>query len=436
MTSLEIGAVVLATVTGGVGVGATGRIATGSPLVTGDFMASGVVPRREGTDNEPVLRPANLAARAVVLALTGMVTFTAGEPGRAGLAAQVLAMAVAAVLLAWRVLAELRARVWVWYARLLPYALAGVILTSGIASATRTGGMFNLLGASATLWAGTSTNRAAGYALTGLGIAATEATAAAVGAGAMVMIQYPLGLVLGLVLGRNLRVSRARAEHSGVLLAQAGQLRAEQAQVAALDERARIAREIHDVLAHSLGALGLQIQVARAILTERHDEEKADGILRQAQRMADDGLTETRRAIQALRGQTLPLPEELAELSAEHELRHGAAVNFTVSGEPRPLPADAQVAITRTAQEALVNAAKHAPGQPVGIRLDYRAGTTALTVRNQLADNGPAGQGARFATANGGYGLAGMRERLLLLDGTLAAGPDGGEWAVIATVPR
>jgi signal transduction histidine kinase len=221
-----------------------------------------------------------------------------------------------------------------------------------------------------------------------------------------------------------------------VLLAQAGRLREEQAQVAALDERARIAREIHDVLAHSLGALGLQIQVARAILAERHDEEKTDEILGQAQRMADDGLTETRRAIQALRGQTLPLPEGLAELGVDHELRHGMAVDVTISGEPRTLPADAQVAIIRAAAEALVNAAKHAPGQPVGMTLDYRSGSVALTVRNHLGDGAAAGRGTRFATANGRYGLAGMRERLLLLDGTLAAGPDGSDWAVTATVPR
>ncbi|HEY2239205.1 MAG TPA: sensor histidine kinase, partial [Streptosporangiaceae bacterium] len=149
-----------------------------------------------------------------------------------------------------------------------------------------------------------------------------------------------------------------------------------------------------------------------------------------------DGLTETRRAIEALRGQALPLPEGLAELSTDHELRHGVAVRFAISGESRLLPPEAQVAITRTAAEALVNAAKHAPDQPVEISLDYRPGTTSLIVRNHLGTGAPAGRGARFATANGNYGLAGLRERLLLLDGTLAAGPDGRQWAVTATVPQ
>jgi signal transduction histidine kinase len=401
-----------------------------------NLTASGTAARWGGRDNEPVLQGANFAVRAGLLVLTGAVAFTGGWPGRAGLAAQVVAFAIAAVLLAGWVPAGRGAAVRVRYAPLLPYALAAMIVTCGIASVTRSGGLFNLLGALAALSAGAETSLVAGCVITGLGIAATEVTGAAVGAGAPVMIGYPLGLLLGLLLGRNLRASRLQAEQSAALLAQAGQLRAEQAQVAALDERARIAREIHDVLAHSLGALGLQIQVARAILAERHDEEKTDEILSQAQRMADDGLTETRRAIQALRGQALPLPEGLADLSADHEFRHGTAVSFAVSGESRPLPADAQVAITRTAQEALVNAAKHAPGQPVEIRLDYRGGATSLTVRNHLGDNVAAGRGGRFATANGRYGLAGMSERLLLLDGTLTAGPDGGQWAVIATVPQ
>jgi signal transduction histidine kinase len=392
--------------------------------------------RREPGDNERVLQTANFAARTLLLVLTGAVAFTTGWPGRAGLAAQITALAVAAVLLAWWVPGGRRPPLRARYAPLLPYGLAAMILTCGIASVTRTGAMFNLLGASAAVSAGSGTGTMAGYVLTGLGIGATDVTGAVADAGATAMIVYPLSLILGLILGRYVHASQAQAEQSAVLLAQASQLRDEQAQVAALDERARIAREIHDVLAHSLGALGLQIQVARAILTERHDEEKADEVLAQAQRMADDGLTETRRAIQALRGQLLPLPERLAELSADHELRHGAAVIFTVSGKPRLLPADSQIAVTRTAQEALVNAAKHAPGRPIEISLDYHGGGTTLTVRNHLGDDAAAGRGARFATANGRYGLAGMRERLLLLGGALAAGPDGSEWAVIATVPQ
>jgi signal transduction histidine kinase len=387
-------------------------------------------------DNERVLQVANFVVRAGLLVLTAAVTFSTGWPGRAGLAAQVAALVITAVLLAGWVPSSRRPPLRLRYPALLPYGLAVMIIACGIASATRNGGVFNLLAASAAFSAGSDTDPRTGYTVTGLGVAATELAAAVTGAGLGVMLGSPLGLILGLVVGRNLRASRVQAEQSAALLAQADQLREEQARVAALDERARIAREIHDVLAHSLGALGLQIQVARAILTERHDEDRAAEALRQAQRMADDGLTETRRAIEALRGQALPLPEGLADLSADHQLRHGVAVSFTTSGESRLLPADAQVAMTRTAAEALVNAAKHAPDQPIEISLDYRPGHTSLTVRNQLSAAAPAGRGARFATANGHYGLAGLRERLLLLHGTLAAGPDGGQWAVTATVPQ
>jgi signal transduction histidine kinase len=383
-----------------------------------------------------VLQVVSFTVRAGLLVLTVTVAFTSGWPGPAGLAAQVIALAISVVLLAWWVPADRGAPLRVRYAPLLPYCLAAMIISCGIASATRAGPVFNVLGSLAAFSAASDTSPAAGYAVTGLGIAATEVTVIAAGTGTEAMIKYPLILVIGLAIGSSLRASRVQAEQAAVLLAQAGRLREEQAQVAALDERARIAREIHDVLAHSLGALGLQIQVARAVLTQRHDEAETDELLARAQRMADDGLTETRRAIQALRGQTLPLPEELAELCTDHQLCHGTPVRFTVSGEPRLLPADAQVAMTRTAQEALVNAAKHAVGQLVEISLDYRGGSTALTVRNQLDDRAAKGRGVRFATANGGYGLAGMRERLLLLDGTLTAGTDGGEWVVTATVPQ
>jgi signal transduction histidine kinase len=152
--------------------------------------------------------------------------------------------------------------------------------------------------------------------------------------------------------------------------------------------------------------------------------------------MATDGLGETRRAVHALRGDTLPLPEGLAELSAAHQRRHGARVSFEVTGAPRSLPPDAGLAITRTAQEALVNTAKHAPHQPVQISLDYAKDSTSLKVVNHLGENGHDADEAGLATVNGRYGLTGLRERLLLLDGTLSAGRTGGDWVVVAEVPQ
>jgi signal transduction histidine kinase len=252
-------------------------------------MAFGAASRRGSGDNGRVPRVVNFTVRAGLLMLTVAVAFISGWPGPAGLAAQIVALAISVVLVGWWAPIDRIAPVRVRYAPLLPYGLAAMIISCGIASATRAGEMFNVLGSIAALSAGSDTGPAAGYAITGLGIAAAEVTVIAAGAGANEMIKYPLALAIGLVIGSSLRASRAQAEQSAALLAQAEQLRAEQAQVAALDERGRIAREIHDVLAHSLGALSLQIQVARAILAERHDEERADEILSQAQRMATTG---------------------------------------------------------------------------------------------------------------------------------------------------
>ncbi|HWN60706.1 MAG TPA: two-component sensor histidine kinase, partial [Streptosporangiaceae bacterium] len=97
---------------------------------------------------------------------------------------------------------------------------------------------------------------------------------------------------------------------------------------------------------------------------------------------------------------------------------------------------EAGLALTRTTQEALVNAAKHAPHQPVGIRLDYAGAHTSLAVTNHLGDDVLGDHEPELATVNGGYGLAGMRERLLLVKGTLSAGQNGSNWVVMAKVPQ
>ena len=186
------------------------------------------------------------------------------------------------------------------------------------------------------------------------------------------------------------------------------------------------------MLAHSLGALGIQIQAARAVLTDHGDIDRAGEILAAAQRMAAEGLVETRRAVHALRADTLPLDEELARVSDTHAQRYHVAASFDIGGVPAPLPPDATVALLRIAQESLVNAAKHAAGQGVAVRLDYPDADVRLTVRNDLAPAPPGGRApprasarrwTRVNTVNGGYGLTGMRERLRLLNGTLAGGP-------------
>lgn len=377
----------------------------------------------------PAMRVANLVVRTLVLALVGAFVFTSPWPGGSRGGLEVVAFVAAAILLVLWVPVDRAAPGERRRSATLPWALASITLLCGAASAVPTGGMFVLLGITATISAGGDVGVAVGLLVLGLGIAGTEAAGLALDASTSTTVEYPILLVLGFVLGRNLQAHRLRAEQSE-------RLRDKQATLATLDERARIAREIHDVLAHSLGALAVQIQVARAVLTDTHDESRTVALLDQAHRMATDGLQETRRAVHALRGETIPLPEGLAELSEVHRLRHGTAVSVRVTGDVQPLSPDVALALTRTAQEALVNTAKHAPRQRVAVCLDFGEACTSLVVRNRLEDVGDPGTRPRFATVDGHHGLAGLRERLLLLHGTLTAGVQGDDWVLAAQVPR
>jgi signal transduction histidine kinase len=286
----------------------------------------------------------------------------------------------------------------------------------------------------AAIMAGTDLGEASAIAVASAGILPILIVGSLVGSGLGTLAGYPLLVVACLLTGRNRRGYRIQAEQSAALLEQHKQIQAEQRRADVLDERNRIAREIHDVLAHSLGALGIQIQAAKAMLTDHRDIDHAVEALTTAQRMAADGLTETRRAVHALRVDTLPLADELKDVVETHRQRYRVPVTFETSGTSRPLPPDASLALLRAGQEALVNAAKHASGQPVEVSLDYADDVVRLTVVNHDAD-GAARDEAKGPTSAGGYGLTGMRERLRLLNGTLQAGPCDDEWVVTAELP-
>jgi signal transduction histidine kinase len=330
--------------------------------------------------------------------------------------------------------------------------LTGVLALTTVLSASLApvgdGGAMIALAVMAVVEAGTEVRISSGWAVFGAGVAAAAGGAVVVDAAVERTLGVVGGLAVGLLIGFNRRAYRVRAEQSAALLARTEQLRAERHRGAVLDERARLAREIHDVLAHSLGALGIQIQAARALLEAGTaapagpsvDVARVDAVLATAQRMASDGLNETRRAVHALRSDRRSLGEELTATAVAHEERHGTQVTVHVTGEPGPLPPDQTLALLRTAQESLVNAAKHAPGRPVSVALAYGREDVAMTVVNPLdapaapapGPGGGAGPGGApggrtpaapaMSTVDGGYGLTGMRERLLLLGGTLTAG--------------
>jgi signal transduction histidine kinase len=373
--------------------------------------------------------------RVAAFIAIGAFTFAAKQPHSDQLAVEIAAFALSGLAVAVWAVSDRSAPARSRSARWLPVALGAITLASGGTSMTTSGGPLIGLALIAMLSAGSDAGITAGWTVLGVGVLAIETGGLVCRNGSWSLAGYPLFLLIALLVGRNRRAYRVQAEQAAALVARADELRAEQHRVDVLDERARIAREIHDVLAHSLGALGVQIQVARAVLKDTDDRRRTLELLDDAQRMASEGLTETRRAVLALRSDTPPLPEVLAELAATHQLRHQAPVTLEVNGEPRSLALEADLALTRTAQEALVNSAKHAPSAAVDLRLDYGADGTVLTATNELSEPAPTATTA-FESVNGGYGLTGMRERLLLLGGSLRAGPDSGRWVVTAQVPK
>jgi signal transduction histidine kinase len=214
------------------------------------------------------------------------------------------------------------------------------------------------------------------------------------------------------------------------------QLRAAQAGLAArarAEERNRIARELHDVIAHTLTVLLLHVSSAR--LAVEHDLADAGRALAEAERLGQESLAEVRRTVGMLHqdGGTVPDPEGpaaplpaadgVAALVARFRSA-GADVTLTVDGDPGRLPATTGLAVYRIVQEALTNAAKHAPGAPTAVRLAVAADAVRLAV-DSAAQPG----------AGTGMGLLSMRERAESLGGRCQAGPGGRGWLVQATLP-
>ncbi|MER5260221.1 histidine kinase [Streptomyces sp. NPDC002855] len=231
-------------------------------------------------------------------------------------------------------------------------------------------------------------------------------------------------IVVGLALaGYTLRLDADTRGNAQRLLAQERAARAAEAETAALAERARIAREIHDVLAHSLSAQLVHLEAARLLI---EGDATRDQILERvvaARSMAREGLAETRQALSALRGEMTPVEDFLRELVVSDK------ASVSVTGARRALPAEASQAVRRVAQEALTNVRKHAPGAKVFVRLAYEEGEVTLDIR----DSG--GSPGELAASGAGYGLLGMRERAELLGGSLTAGPGEEGFIVTLKVP-
>ncbi|MET9657456.1 histidine kinase [Streptomyces sp. NPDC006510] len=262
--------------------------------------------------------------------------------------------------------------------------------------------------------------------------AGLPATAVALGAYAAVNTDGWLSTAMSTV-GLSLAgyVLRLDAEARGSaqrLLVQERAARAAEAETAALDERARIAREIHDVLAHSLSAQLVHLEAARLLIEREPAGEFRDRVLERvvaARSMAREGLVETRQALSALRGEVSPVEDFLRQLVAADPAQ------VSVAGEQRTLTAEASQTVRRVAQEALTNVRKHAPGARVLVLLEYLPGEVALEVR----DSGGRRPEGELSGSGSGYGLLGMRERAELMGGTLEAGPGEEGFVVSLRVP-
>jgi signal transduction histidine kinase len=197
--------------------------------------------------------------------------------------------------------------------------------------------------------------------------------------------------------------------------------RADHAESAAAAERGRVARDLHDVLAHSLSALAIQLEGARLLARSRNADPELIGAVDRAHHLAAGGLAEARQAIGALHGDELPGPERLRELAEGFADHSHIGCDLHITGAPGQQSSEARLALYRTAQEALTNVRKHSAAERVEVRLDYAADGTTLVVQD-FGSLAPVAVGAPSANG-GGYGLSGMRERAELLGGKLSAGP-------------
>ncbi|MBU2666618.1 sensor histidine kinase [Actinoplanes bogorensis] len=228
----------------------------------------------------------------------------------------------------------------------------------------------------------------------------------------------------------NAKLAEALKENAGLH----AQLLAQAREAGVLDERQRMAGEIHDVLAQGLTGIVTQLEAADAAATRPADWQRHLG---NAKRLARDSLTEARRSVQALRPQTLDanaLPEAIGDLVTDWARVHEVVAELITTGTPRPLVPEIETTLLRTAQEALANVARHADAGRVALTLSYMEDVVTLDVR----DDGDGFDPSLPAVLNdqGGYGLSAMRERLARIAGSLEVESEPGSGtALSACVP-
>jgi signal transduction histidine kinase len=230
----------------------------------------------------------------------------------------------------------------------------------------------------------------------------------------------------GTVVGVSRRQTLERAANAAVVQVTEAKADAERARAELLDGRNHLARELHDVLAHTLSALSLQLEALDVLLTTGSSPAEVREQLDSTKRLVREGMDEARGAVRALREDADPLEEQLSRLAEDRQ------AGMHVSGQPRQLSPDVTLTLYRVAQEALTNVVKHAPGQLAQIELGFADDRVSLSVSNPRSGSA---NGSWLKDSGAGYGLQGIRERILLLGGRVDVGPTTDGWLVHAEVP-
>jgi signal transduction histidine kinase len=249
------------------------------------------------------------------------------------------------------------------------------------------------------------------------------------------LLSIEFGVLVALLGGLNRRQQRLAEAQSRTLLEERVAIREEQARAELLAARQAVSRDIHDVLAHSLGGLVIQLDAVEALLEAGRTADAATRV-HDARDLAVDGLAEARRAVGALRDDAEPpttdgdhLAAALDDLARAHRSL-GGVIAVSESGVQHPLGAGEVSALSRVLQEALTNARKHAPAAEVRVALTWLPTEVRLVVANAITQHR-----SPVAATGGGRGLRGMAERIAALpNASFSAEERAGTFEVSATV--
>jgi signal transduction histidine kinase len=360
-------------------------------------------------------------ALAAALLAAKLITLAAGIQPGAGVVSYVAAFPLT-LPLAWR------SRKPVGVAVICAAAAAGELLIGGYHDSVITLAVWLLLPYSIGAHASSVARGAAGYA-----VSASAGLWAGTRSGPVTfwnMAAVAAATFAPLLAGLWIRQLRLRAETLAELAAQLERERDERALRAVAEERARIARELHDEVAHAMSVIAVQADAAEGALA--HDPGLVRTPLLAIRDTARSALGDMRRVVGALRGDEAPelAPEPGLARAAqlvEHARTAGLAVEVQTEGEPTPLPAALDVAAYRVLQEGLTNVRKHAGARRVTVRIRYERDSISVEVRD---DGDGSGRGG-----GSGRGLAGLRERVALLNGHFVAGPAADGFVLSATLP-